>query len=215
MLITIWNEIKSKYYCYLHKRKDGRIFYVGKGTYERAIDLCPSTRNTWHANIVAKEGRENIIIELIPANDEAHALYLEEFVYIPFLKPYFKLCNLTDGGEGCSGYRHTDEAKEKMSINHPDQTGERGPMYGKHHTKEAKKKMSKFGEKNPMYGKHHTEEAKNKNSINQPDHTGKNNPMYGKIGELSPNYGKPRSEETKLKISLTIKATHENKKNTV
>ena len=37
-------------------------------------------------------------------------------------------------------------------------------MYGKHHTEEAKSKMSqlKLGEKNNFYGKHHTETAKEK-----------------------------------------------------
>ena len=46
--------------------------------------------------------------------------------------------------------------------------GEKSPWYGKHHTQEARYKMSEaakgkyVGEKNPMYGKHHTQEARYK-----------------------------------------------------
>lgn len=42
------------------------------------------------------------------------------------------------------------------------QRKENHPMYGKHHSKETKRKMreASLGEKNPMYGQHHSEETK-------------------------------------------------------
>lgn len=49
------------------------------------------------------------------------------------------------------------------------------------------------GNKNPMYGKHHSEESKRKNSEhNKGKSAGEKNPMYGVhlIGELHPRYGK-------------------------
>ena len=58
--------------------------------------------------------------------------------------------------------------------------GKNNPMYGKHHTEEAKKKISEHsaiicGKYHPMYGKHHTEEAKKKIS----EHSkGKNNNLW-------------------------------------
>ena len=45
--------------------------------------------------------------------------------------------------------------------------GKDSPWYGKHHTDESRKKMSKAqkGEKNPMYGRTHTENTRNKIAI--------------------------------------------------
>ena len=49
----------------------------------------------------------------------------------------------------------------KMHLNHADFSGEKAPMYGKHHTNETKAKMSAAhaGKNNPMYGKNHSEET--------------------------------------------------------
>jgi hypothetical protein len=65
--------------------------------------------------------------------------------------------------------------------------GENHPMYGKHHTENAKKKISKvhLGKNSWMKGKKHTEESKIKNSNN---HLGK---LRG-----------PQSEETKRKLRI-------------
>ena len=48
-------------------------------------------------------------------------------------------------------------------------SGENHPMYGKHHTAEAKHKISEAtrGENNPMYGKNHTDETKKKISMSK------------------------------------------------
>lgn len=67
--------------------------------------------------------------------------------------------NCTDGGDGATGGVHY--------------SGEQHPMYGKHHTEEARRKMSEFqkerysdpsnhwrGEDSPWWGKKHTEEYK-------------------------------------------------------
>ena len=51
--------------------------------------------------------------------------------------------------------------------------GKKHPLYGKHHTKEAKEKMSKI-----KIGKHHTEKTKKKMSIAR---KGKNHPYSKKV----------------------------------
>ncbi len=70
--------------------------------------------------------------------------------------------NMTDGGEGCTGGKHY--------------SGKDHPMYGKHQSEEARKKMSEHwkefysdpanhthtGENATFYGHHHTEESKKK-----------------------------------------------------
>ena len=57
--------------------------------------------------------------------------------------------------------------KQRMKTNHANINGINNPMYGKHHTQEARNKQSekakeRTGEKNGMYGKHHTQETKQK-----------------------------------------------------
>jgi group I intron endonuclease len=58
------------------------------------------------------------------------------------------------------GYKHTDEAKLKMLYRFKDKSNH--PMYGKKHTEESLKLISKPGELNPMYGKLHSKETKGK-----------------------------------------------------
>jgi group I intron endonuclease len=63
------------------------------------------------------------------------------------------LYNSTSGGAGVPGYYFTDEVREKIRrrcieqkehLRFPqDQVGENHPMYGRKHTKETRKKMSK------------------------------------------------------------------------
>lgn len=83
--------------------------------------------------------------------------------------------NLTSGGDGQSGYKHTEESKKKMSLNNY-WLGKEGVNKGKKFSDEHKKKLSdlhkgkpnnivytqelintlrqqKIGNKNPMYGK--------------------------------------------------------------
>jgi len=70
--------------------------------------------------------------------------------------------------------------------------GKNHPMYGKHHTKEARQKMSKVkkGKNHPMYGKYHTKETKYKMSKVK---KGKNHPNWkgGKIEVICQYCKKP------------------------
>lgn len=67
--------------------------------------------------------------------------------------------NLTNGGEGVSGYKHTKEELDKISKANK---GRVGTFLGKNHTEETKKMMSEFysGEGNGMFGKQHSEKSK-------------------------------------------------------
>ena len=62
-----------------------------------------------------------------------------------------------------SSYGFTEETRKKISES---MTGEKNPLYGKHHSEETRKKISESmtGEKNPLYGKHHSEDTKRKMS---------------------------------------------------
>ncbi len=88
--------------------------------------------------------------------------------------------NLTIGGDGVRGWIPTDEWREKLKI-------------------------ANAGENNPMFGKHHSEEAKNKIRMEK---MGDKNAMYGKRGELSPNYGRKHTDEFKARQSKAHKGKH-------
>ena len=131
-----------------------------------------------------------------------------------YIKKYDPQFNFTEGGDGMSGFKHSEKSKRKISE---ALKGKNHPMYGKSPSEEARKKISETlkGENNPMYGKSHSEEARKKMSENHYDVSGANHPMYGKShaeearkkmsealkGENHPMYGKSHSEETRKKMS--------------
>jgi hypothetical protein len=101
----------NNYYVYIHRRKsDNKVFYVGKGKARRAYS--PHGRNSHWTNTYKKHG---LIVEIVFDNlNEKEALTLEKDV-ITEMRYHFEstLCNLTDGGEGVSGYKWTEEAMLK------------------------------------------------------------------------------------------------------
>lgn len=112
----------AKFCVYLHKRPDGSIFYVGKGLRSRAYDFAPSRRTVWHRNIVAKHGRENITVTVIPCASEVEALALERVHIAAARRSGEELANLTDGGEGVSGREMSEKQRQAL---------EKGRMKGK------------------------------------------------------------------------------------
>ena len=103
----------KEFYAYIHRRPDGSAFYVGKGCGRRAFDMC--SRNQHHKRIVAKIGKENVNIEVLPAESESHALALEAALIKIMKRHGYSIANMTNGGEqGPNGYKHTPEAKERI-----------------------------------------------------------------------------------------------------
>ena len=49
--------------------------------------------------------------------------------------------NMTDGGDGITGWHHTEESKRKMRESKKILSGENHPMFGKHHSEETKDKI--------------------------------------------------------------------------
>jgi len=94
----------TEFCVYIHSRPDGSPFYVGKGVPRRAVDFAPSRRKAHHKNIVAKYGRENILVRTIDCESETHAFALEVEVIKCYRAAGLNLVNITDGGEGASGH---------------------------------------------------------------------------------------------------------------
>lgn len=109
---------------YLHQRPDGSVFYVGKGKPSRANDFAPSRRTLWHRNIVAKHGRKNIGVTVIPCCSEAEAFALER-AHISIARAQgVELANLTEGGEGTAG--HKSNEKQLAALARGRAVGKRG-----------------------------------------------------------------------------------------
>jgi hypothetical protein len=98
------------FYTYSHATPEGRIFYIGKGQGGRAY--ANQNRNTYWHNTVKKHGTPTVQI-LADWETEKDAFSHEVLLISCFRAMGYKLTNLTNGGEGGSGYKHTDEQREK------------------------------------------------------------------------------------------------------
>ena len=111
-------------YAYLHARpgtmEASGIFYVGKGKLSRALSFNPKDRNPLHANIVNKHGSKNILIGTIECSNESLAFSLEKGLIKCLRRMGVFLANFTDGGEGASGAKRSEETKLKMSVIHKE-----------------------------------------------------------------------------------------------
>ena len=142
---------------------------MGKGTGKRKDEL--HNRSEAFKRVYNNHICNNIIIENNMSNE--NALEREKH-YIAF---YWSVgeaeCNFTPGGVGF--------AKGSLNPNyHRDWTGENNPFYGRSHSDETKRKISKnrkgkgsrSGKDNPMFGK---------------GLKGEENPMFGRTGFKHPN----------------------------
>jgi hypothetical protein len=138
----------TDYYVYAYMRKDGTPYYIGKGRRNRAFKKH---------NVVIPSDRYLVIVE---SNlTEIGALAIERRLIRWYGRKDNEtgiLRNLTDGGEGGSGYIVTKETKEKLSKKN---SGKNNPFYGKKHTQETIEKNIAAHK-----GKIHTEETKRKMS---------------------------------------------------
>jgi hypothetical protein len=100
------------YYVYQHRRTDtGEIFYVGKGKQSRCFTT--SNRNQHWVNITNKTP---YTIEVLYDNLTEDVAKLVEIGLITLYKSQgLNLCNITIGGDGSSGLKHTLEARQVMS----------------------------------------------------------------------------------------------------
>lgn len=107
-----------EHYVYIHRRmSDGKVFYVGKGKGRRAYEK--HNRSEWWKAIERKHGR--IVDFYIEGVSDQYAKYLEVKLIDMFAYCGVELVNMTVGGDGCSGYSHSDKSiKSIKESNNPN-----------------------------------------------------------------------------------------------
>ena len=149
MFYTIYkttNLINGKFYIGKHQTKDINDGYLGSGKLLKRA--------------VKKYGLENFHKEILHVcESEKQMNALEKILVVPDSELNYNLC---DGGKGGfnyiyknklyvkAGWNHTQESKNKISLNHSDVSGEKNPFYGKSLTEEHKKKLTFAGKKHSI-----------------------------------------------------------------
>jgi group I intron endonuclease len=114
------------FFCYkITNLLDGKV-YIGKTNrpHERWIEHRTRDKNYPLSNAIKKYGASNFsfviiaISEMESAINKAESLYIKQ--YRSNIHKYGKSFgyNLTDGGEGISGWNHSPEIRQKMSNSH-------------------------------------------------------------------------------------------------
>ena len=175
---------------YAFKNKINGKMYVGQTqrTFGIRTKQHLNRSDTYFDKALAKYGLNNFSYEIIDRGSTLEELNEKERYWIVEYDCLWPNgYNLTVGGDGVKGYRHTDEYKRKMSdAKKGKMTGENNPFYGKKHTIKAMEKMSNYqstrwtvearkersdnykgkfaGEGNPFYKKEHKQISKDKMS---------------------------------------------------
>lgn len=192
------------FYTYAHYKPDNSVFYIGKGQRNRAFDKI-SRSEKWKA--ITQEGEHKVEI-LAHWPTEQEAFEHEIFLIDCFRNMGAPLVNVSKGGHGASGYRHTSEHVEHMkSI----MSGPGNAFFGKTHSVTTKEKISQAKKKNPTkawLGTNRDEATRNKISASLKGRIGHRHTDESKAKLSLAHTGKkqaPPSEETRRKLSESIK----------
>ena len=195
------------FYTYAHFKPDNSVFYIGKGKLNRAFDKVNRSKK-WKE--VVSEVKEHKVEILAHWPTEEEAFEHEIFLIDCFRQMGAQLVNVSKGGYGSSGYKHTIEYVQYMkSI----MSGSGNAFFGKTHNEDTKKKISQAKKKNPVkpwLGKSRDQETKKKISIALTGKPGHKHTEESKAKIALSHIGKkqkPPSEETRKKLSESVKSS--------
>lgn len=148
--MVIW--MKDEYYVYAYLRENGTPYYIGKGKGNRAY-------NADHLVDLPSKDKIKIILKNLT---EEQAFFNEK----DFISWYGRLDintgileNRTNGGEGSSGLRHTEEHKQKLRTESLFVKNNPGKNKSKETIEKIRKKTIEL-HKNPEYQKRYREGRK-------------------------------------------------------
>lgn len=105
------------FFVYCDFTDDGEVFYVGKGNKYR----CLNTKRNWLHQIVCEE--EGFNRAVVFESESEQECFDKEIELIKEYHTFFldserseNACNFSKGGEGATGYLHTEEDRKIMSI---------------------------------------------------------------------------------------------------
>ena len=91
------------FYTYAHYKPQGGLFYIGKGSQDRAYIMYG--RNPRWNNVVNKYGKPHVEI-LADWETEKEALDHEALLIECFRDMGFEIANIANGGQGTAGFSH-------------------------------------------------------------------------------------------------------------
>lgn len=154
-IYKITSIINNKIYIGSSKNIEKR-FNVHKKQLNNNTHINPHLQSSWN-----KYGEENFVFDILEYCDISNLIEKEQF-YMDKTLCY----NREIGFNNCIkadrplGYKHTEEAKKRMSLIKKEQIKKgivKAPVYkgGTKHSEETKEKIriTKLGNKNPMFGK--------------------------------------------------------------
>ena len=111
-------QTENRFYVYEHLRLDtGAVFYVGKGTGKRCTVRSRHHRNEFWQRTEKKAG--GFCVRMVAKNVDEELAFLVEQERISQLRTVgILLCNMTDGGDGTSGWVKTPEWRRKVGEKH-------------------------------------------------------------------------------------------------
>lgn len=135
------------FYTYAYLREDGSPYYIGKGKAGRINSKLHSV------GLPSKDRRIFLKKNLTEEESIRHEIYMIDVFGRKDLGTGI-LRNTTCGGEGISGYKHTDESKAKISraISNPsDETRKRMSIASSNKTMSlsARKKIGEYNRNRP------------------------------------------------------------------
>jgi group I intron endonuclease len=200
--------------CYLVTNEINEKCYVGITKYQLNTRKKSHLRMAIERNsdlvfhkAIRKYGPSSFHWQVVYENKDYEQLKKREIMLIDLYSSHISKhgYNMTLGGDGTLGIKrfgkengmfgrnHTDEVKKKISkLNSGKYKGHKNPMFGVH----------RYGKEAPRYGIKCSDEAKKKiGDANRGEKSG----CYGRTGDKHPMFGNNHTDESKKKISESSK----------
>jgi hypothetical protein len=191
--------MNSAYVYTLTDPRNGMPFYVGKGHGKRCefhLDEAKyyTNRKSKKLNKIRKLmslGLNPIITKVEENVSDADAIDFECLLIAEMRDIGIPLTNMTDGGDGAQGYKHTEEHKQMMRELFT------GRVFTEEHRQAMSKPKSEEGRKNIALARQTT--------LYRPSDETKGKTSKALLGRPSPMKGRTQSEEARAKMSAAGK----------